>query len=62
MIVAPAFPGDINKTIMNIQHDLYDENLGYMVFNAQTIYKNALEILDLNNVLILNSIDFKTFD
>ncbi|MFZ0456752.1 MAG: hypothetical protein WCE54_04690 [Ignavibacteriaceae bacterium] len=62
MIVAPAFPGDKNKAIMNIQHDLYDENLCYMVFNAQSIYKNALEILELNNELILSSIDFKGFD
>lgn len=62
MIVASVFDGDSNETIMEIQHKFYFENLEFMVFSAKEVYKNALEILDLNNELFLSSIDFRTFD
>lgn len=62
MIVAPVFDGDNNETIMKIQHKLYYENLNFMVLSAKGIYKNALELLDINNSILMNKLNFESFD
>ncbi|HCY74341.1 MAG TPA: hypothetical protein DHV28_00335 [Ignavibacteriales bacterium] len=62
MIVGSLFEGDNKNEVMNIQHDLYFENLSKMVFKAQSIYVAAINLLEIDHNTLLHSVNFTSFD
>ena len=62
MIVAPRFPGDDNKTLMHIQHDLYWSLVPYIYHEARERYLKALALIGVETELARMVKDRKGFD
>lgn len=44
MIVAPLFPGDVNRELMAVQHDVYWEIVGKLYVSARDLYLRSVRV------------------
>ncbi len=62
MIVGSCFDGDNNKTLMQMQHEIYGEMIAYMFGSARRRYQEAAMLLDVKTDLSESLIDQYSVD